>query len=682
MLMLVIGCNSLFAEVSVALPSNASGDILSANVPIQYGDAAFRQRILDRTKGERTPVGLVLSGGSARAFAHVGVLKYLEEQGIVPDFIISNSMGSIVGLLYAAGMSPGQIYEAISNVSLQTLFDLTFPLEGGLLNSSRFVAKLASILGPELQLENLEIPIMVVTEDLATKRQVQISEGDFYTVLTAAYALPIYFPPVEFKGHLLIDGGITNIVPLDLAYAYADSVIVSTTFYDVDTLNLRNPLTILNVSIDIAKRRKGVEELKKHLDEVVWIRCDVEDFSFMDFAAVKELSEKGYASAALQQDKLAGLYKGLVIPNEEELERQTAMGDRIEAEQKSYRIYSHIKQYSRSHILGLGLESDYIAEDTSFLKDDNTAGVRYTLRAGDLLFSTNAGMGFQANSNSRFSLNPTLLAKVDYFLFDHFKASLAGNALYDIATNSPVFYARENLEGRFLFQDAQLRISLLQGLETISNPQNADSAEYWDGSRYLFNSGIESLFTLSGNPGWNISAVKIGLFYQMLGDFKQFRPFIAANANLGVQETKTGLFADLSTSLRFALDGNGDVPYFLSDRFRTNNATIRSQGHDLTVSTNATNYLIAANMLLGYKPVSFSPSFAELFILENSSIATYFDFLWYQKSEGWMPSMSMGLELHTEFSLLGIRKLPLTIYGGWDQSVDSIVWGFAFNITL
>lgn len=682
MLMLVIGCNSLFAEVPVALPSNATGDILAANVPIQYGDAAFRQRIFDRTKGERTPIGLVLSGGSARAFAHIGVLKYLEEQDIVPDFIISNSMGSIVGLLYAAGMSPDQIYDAVSNVSLQTLFDLTFPLGGGLLDSSRFVAKLASILGPDLQLENLDIPIMVVTEDLATKRQVQISEGDFYTVLTAAYALPVYFPPVEFKGHLLIDGGITNIVPLDLAYAYADSVIVSTTFYDVDTLNLRNALTILNVSIDIAKRRRGVEELKKHLDEVVWIRCDVEDVSFMDFAAVKELSEKGYASAALQQEKLAALYKGLATPNEETRARQATLGERIEAEQEAYRLYSHITHYSRSQVLGLGLESDYLTDDTSFLKDDNTAGVRYTLRSGDLLLSTNAGMAFQANSNSRFSLNPALLAKVDYFLFDHFKASLAGNALYDITTNSPVLYARENLEGRFLFQDARLRISLLQGLEAISNPKDAGSQEYWDGSRYMFNSGIESLFALSGTPGWNVSAVKIGLFYQILGDFKQFRPFVAVNSAVDLQDTKTGLFAGLSTSLRFSLDGNGDVPYFLSDGFRTNNAAIRSQGHDLGVSTNSTKYLVSANMLFGYRPVSFLPSFAELFILDNSSVAAYVDLLWYQKVEGWMPSMSLGVELHTDVSLLGIRDLPLTIYGGWDQSVDSIVWGFAFNITL
>ena len=131
--------------LSAGLFAQRADDILSADLPIAYGEASFRTRILDRTGGERSPVGLVLSGGSARAFAHIGVLRYLEEEGIVPDFIISNSMGSIVGLLYSAGLSPDQIYSAVTGVSIQTLFDLGLPLNGGLLDSSRF---LSNPLGP------------------------------------------------------------------------------------------------------------------------------------------------------------------------------------------------------------------------------------------------------------------------------------------------------------------------------------------------------------------------------------------------------------------------------------------------------------------------------------------------------------------------------------------------------
>jgi NTE family protein len=680
--MLGIGSNFLFAETSAVLPSNADGSILLADIPIQYGDTLFRQRILERTKGERTPIGLVLSGGSARAFSHIGVLKYLEEQGIVPDFIISNSMGSIVGLMYAAGMSPDQILEAVSSVSLQSLFDMTFPVKGGLLDSSRFVAKLASILGPELKVEALSLPIMVVTEDLVTKRQVQICEGDFYTVLTAAYALPVYFSPVDYKGHLLIDGGITNIAPIALAYDYADSVIVSTTFYDVDTLNLRNALTILNVSIDISKRREGVKDLKEHLDDIIWIRCDVEDVSFMDFAAVKELAAKGYTSAALQKEKLDGLFKAKDGLDTEIEVQESELDSRMVSAQKSYQLYSHNTQYVPFSVLGLGIESELVLNDLSLLKDDNAIGVRYTLRSGDLVVSSLGGMSFQTLSNSCLTFNPSIGGRVEYYLFDNFRTSLTGNVIYDITTASPVFYAKESMEARFLFRQEKLKISILQNLEMISNTEEALAMEFWTGYRFLFNSGVESQFFIQTDLGWKVSEVRFALYYQTLGDFDTSRSFIAGNSNLGLKSPSLGLFASLYTSLRFALDGKGDVPFFSSDQFRTNNSDIRSQGHDLTVSTNSTNYLISVNCTIGYSPVDFMPSFGEMVILENSSISTYFNFLWYKESSKWFPALSMGLELHTDISLLGIRKLPLTVFGGWDQSVDAMIWGFMFNISL
>src|SRR5690554_4389053 len=211
---------------------NNSNDLLAATIPVNYGEVSFRERILERTEGKREPIGLVLSGGSARAFAHIGVLQYLEEQGIVPDFIVSNSMGSIVGLLYAAGLSPEQIFTVCSQLDTTQLFDLSWPLSGGFLDTSRFSSLVAAYLGDSVNLEELPIPIMIVTEDIVTKRQVRIMEGDVLTIFDAAFALPVYFPPVVYRGHLLVDGGMTNLVPLDIAYEYTDTTIVSTTFYE------------------------------------------------------------------------------------------------------------------------------------------------------------------------------------------------------------------------------------------------------------------------------------------------------------------------------------------------------------------------------------------------------------------------------------------------------------------
>jgi NTE family protein len=674
---------SLFADASVSQFDNASTDLLAADVPIQYGDASFRERILERTKGERSPVGLVLSGGSARAFAHIGVLKYLEEQGIVPDFIISNSMGSIVGLLYAAGMSPDQILESVSGVSLQSLFDLTFPVSGGILDPSRFTSKIASILGPDLQLQDLDIPIMVITEDLATKRQVQICEGDFYTVLSAAYALPVYFSPVEYNGHLLVDGGVTNIVPLDLAYEYADSVIVSTTFYDVDTLNLRNPLTVLNVTLDIGKRRSGVTQLKEHLDDVVWIRCAVEDVSFMDFGAVEELSAKGYDSAKEEHDKLASLYKGKELMDEQDTESQRQMDLRIEDAETNYRLFSHVRQYDSSQILGIGLDSEYTFPDHSYLKDDTATGVTYTFRDGDFETVGLAGVSFQSFSNDRMSINPTLNATARYYLLDHLESTLAGSLIYDLATGSTVAYGRETAEARFRFFDEKLAISLGQGFEAVSNPDNSDILEYWDGNHFLFHTTVSAGYLPTSTVGgWTVSKLELELGYQLLGDFSSTRPFASVTGRIGFVRNDTGIFADIFSLSRFALDGEGDVPLYLADQFRTNDETIRSQGHDLSESTNDYNYLAVLSAKVGYRPIGFLPSFGELFILENSSIATYFDFLWNDEAFGGMPYVSIGLELHTDFSLIGIRKLPVTVYAGWDQPCNSLIWGILLDYSF
>jgi NTE family protein len=291
-------------------------------------------------------------------------------------------MGSIVGLMYAAGLSPDQILQSITGVSIQSLFDTTLPLQGGFLDSSRFLAKVASILGPDLQLENLPIPIIVINEDLVTKRQIHISEGDYYTVLRGSYALPVYFPPVEYRGHLLLDGGVTNIVPVDLAYEYSDSVIVSTTFYDVDTLNLKNPLTVLNVSLDIGKRRRGVEELKRSLDKVIWIRNDVEDVSFMEFSKADYLSQKGYESAKLQAEGLSEVYKSGI--SAELLELRLQLQEKLQASKEQYDLFSQVPVNIPSHLLGLGLDSDFSDFDTSALKDDMTLGLKYIWKSGNL----------------------------------------------------------------------------------------------------------------------------------------------------------------------------------------------------------------------------------------------------------------------------------------------------------
>ncbi len=680
LLMLLLFVFSLAPILASEQVTNASADIMTADIPVMYGDEAFRARIAERTGGLRSPVGLVLSGGSARAFAHLGVLKMLEEEGIVPDFIISNSMGSIIGLMYAAGMTVDQILESITGVSMQSLFDLTFPIGGGLMESSRFNAVLASFLGPDLKLEELPIPIIVISEDLVTRRQVYMAEGDFYTVLRASYALPVYFPPVEYKGHLLIDGGITNLVPVNLAYEYADSVIVSTTFYDMETLNLRNPLTILNVSIDIGKRRKGVEELKEHASDVIWIRCAVEDVSFMEFSAVEELARKGYQSALLQKEALTGLPKP---PMDAILvERRAILSEKMGASLDRHTIFSRSKLQETTHLLGLGFDSERSENDDSHLKDANFLGMKYTLRSGDLDLFLNTGMAFQTYTNENMSAAPALRGQLDYYFLNHFKLSFDSAVAWDWAKEKPLYSAGLLLDGRITLLDDALRLRLLESLEHISNPGLGDLAPFCPENTFLFSSTIETKMMLPQRQGFGLEKGVFSFSYQILGDYQQSRAFLSGTLGSSVLHRKTGLFGDITGTARFALDGAGNVPLFLSDGFRTNNVALNSQGHDLSTTTpNSANHLVVTTLTLGYTPQNYKPTIAELFIFEKSSVGAYLDLLW-NEDASWEPSLSLGLELHTELSLLGIRTLPVTLYGGWDQSVDGFVWGLWFTITL
>jgi NTE family protein len=165
-----------------------------------------------------------------------------------------------------------------------------------------------------------------------------------------------------------------------------------------------------------------------------------------------------------------------------------------------------------------------------------------------------------------------------------------------------------------------------------------------------------------------------------LGDFSNVRSFAATHGNTEVLNQNLDLFASINAFGRFALDGKGDVPFFFSDGFRTTDSQIKSQGHDLTVSSNPANHLVGLGVSVGYRPSAFNPTMAELFIFQNNSVAIYSDLLWNRNTL--VPYLSLGLELHSDLSLLGIRTLPLTIYGGWDQRVNTLVWGFYFNVAF
>lgn len=640
---------------------NNSNDLLAATIPVNYGEVSFRERILERTEGKREPIGLVLSGGSARAFAHIGVLQYLEEQGIVPDFIVSNSMGSIVGLLYAAGLSPEQIFTVCSQLDTTQLFDLSWPLSGGFLDTSRFSSLVAAYLGDSVNLEELPIPIMIVTEDIVTKRQVRIMEGDVLTIFDAAFALPVYFPPVVYRGHLLVDGGMTNIVPLDIAYEYTDTTIVSTTFYEGKHINLRNALSVLNISIDLGKRREGVAELQKHPD-AVWIRCDVEDFSFMDFAAIEDLTQRGYESARMQADKLNELdARGTTQ------EIRTFRSDFSARETRvlsNYRLYARVPQHTFSQQLFMGIRSFSYLDDHWYLRDDSLFGFMYQLKWKHLWVSLHGGAAWESVSPTR--LYPAMSATLSYQPIAPLVLELDTVAASD-ENLAPSWYQRGALRFKQNYLSDSLHAEFLAQLEYRLSPSITLDSQ-------LMHAGISLTWKRPDIRGFVLGAE--GAF-QLTERWE--RSFLHTKATMSIP-VSSNFRVSVGYTGRYALDGRGDVPFYLEDGFLTRDPTLLNRGSNSTTAAPA-NFLVTGRFGVDWQPQNFKPTAGELLIFQNSSIGVYGDVLWNEESE-WLPKVSFGTRISTTISLLGLNSLPSSLYVGYDGPANGPVWGLFFGRSL
>jgi NTE family protein len=255
------------ACLAVASPSAADLPPVSRTIdPVP--DEALRRGapvVPERPEGEpevaprRPRIGLALGGGGACGFAHVGVLRVLEELRIPIDFIAGTSMGSVVGGLYAVGLTPAQIESALVPLDWQEIFSdrpdrgdrslraklddraELFDLElgfahGGIVLPRGLVAgqKLAFALPvPELLVpppggfDRLPTPFRAVATDLRTGEAVAITGGDLMRAMRASMAVPGVFPPVDLDGRLLMDGGLSLTLPVNVARAMGADIVIA-----------------------------------------------------------------------------------------------------------------------------------------------------------------------------------------------------------------------------------------------------------------------------------------------------------------------------------------------------------------------------------------------------------------------------------------------------------------------
>lgn len=323
--MLAIGLTLCVTTVYTTIPCNAQINPTPAD--------ATRQK-----------VAVVLSGGGAKGMAHIGALKVLEQAGIHIDYVVGTSMGAILGGLYSIGYTPNQLDSLVrtqdwdwllsdkpkpvnltlAEVDDQRRFLLSRPisLEKGTLgvgdgfiigkNINRLFSKLTLGYHNNINFLTLPKPFTCVATNITTGNEVIIDQGVLPDAMRASMAIPGVFSPVRVDSMVLVDGGLVNNFPTDIARDMgADIVIgvdVQTEFSKNDTLP--NLPVIAGRIVDIACRNKFAENLA--LTDI-YIKVNVKGYSSASFnhPAIDTLIQRGYTAAMQQIDQIDSLAKKL-----------------------------------------------------------------------------------------------------------------------------------------------------------------------------------------------------------------------------------------------------------------------------------------------------------------------------------------------------------------------------------
>jgi len=170
-------------------------------------------------------VALVLGGGAVRGFAHIGVIKVLEAQGIVPDMIVGTSAGSVVGALYAAGYSGFELQKIAFRLEEESVGDWVIPDRGFIKGEAlqNFINKAVQ----NKPIEKLRKPFAAVATDLQSGDMMVFSRGNTGMAVRASSSVPGIFQPVTISGHDYVDGGLVSPVPIRVARSLGADIVIA-----------------------------------------------------------------------------------------------------------------------------------------------------------------------------------------------------------------------------------------------------------------------------------------------------------------------------------------------------------------------------------------------------------------------------------------------------------------------
>jgi len=291
----------------------------------------------------RPKIALVLSGGGARGGAHVGVLKVLEENHIPIDMIVGTSMGSFMGALYASGKSPQEIETMLTTTDWEKHInsdynrqdipmrkkDIDYTYQGRLgigINANDDLVLPTGVLKRELLLlkfmeltadvqdvddfDKLSIPFRAVATDIKNGEAVILKSGSLAKAIYASSSIPGGLQPINIDGIDLVDGGVSDNLPIDVAKKMGADIIIAVDVSEPfsDTIDVNSYFVVMGQLVDILMRKNANESIKKLSDKDILITPDLEGYSGLDvdkYAQIVAVGEKAALKVTKKLQKYA-----------------------------------------------------------------------------------------------------------------------------------------------------------------------------------------------------------------------------------------------------------------------------------------------------------------------------------------------------------------------------------------
>ncbi|WP_431167363.1 patatin-like phospholipase family protein [Tenacibaculum halocynthiae] len=325
---------------------------------------------------EQPKIGLVLSGGGAKGFAHVGVLKQLEKAGVQVDYVGGTSMGAIIGGLYSAGYSANQIEKIIEGVDFMSLlqdkvsrnnkpffmkqhgekYAISLPIKKGGVglplglskgqNVLNFLTELLAPVDNVNDFSKLPIPFYCIATNIETGKEVILEKGSLPLALRASGAFPSLLNPVDIDGKLLVDGGVVNNFPVDIMKTKNMDLIIGVNVQGelLKRKELESVASILLQIINFQMYEKADEQVKL-LD--ICLKPNILEYSVISFDKKQEILTEGIRVAKPYKvvfDSIAKLQKAKKRRPQLKFSNDKILVDRI--------IIKGNKNYTNNYILG------------------------------------------------------------------------------------------------------------------------------------------------------------------------------------------------------------------------------------------------------------------------------------------------------------------------------------------